>query len=62
MLNLVNAKQCTVLPHITTSVFINDDERGLHGDYEKWLEGLAPTRPSVNTSTTAPARITPTRI
>jgi thiamine phosphate synthase YjbQ (UPF0047 family) len=28
--------------HITASVFINDDERGLHADYEKWLEGLAP--------------------
>jgi len=24
--------------HITASVFINDDERGLHADYEKWLE------------------------
>lgn len=28
--------------HITASVFINDDETGLHADYEKWLEGLAP--------------------
>ncbi|HTI49488.1 MAG TPA: secondary thiamine-phosphate synthase enzyme YjbQ [Planctomycetaceae bacterium] len=28
--------------HITASVFINDDEPGLHGDYAKWLEGLAP--------------------
>jgi secondary thiamine-phosphate synthase enzyme len=28
--------------HITASVFINDDERGLHADYKKWLEGLAP--------------------
>jgi secondary thiamine-phosphate synthase enzyme len=28
--------------HITASVFINDDERGLHADYETWLEGLAP--------------------
>lgn len=28
--------------HITASVFINDDERGLHHDYEKWLEQLAP--------------------
>ncbi len=28
--------------HITASVFINDDERGLHADYERWLEGLAP--------------------
>jgi secondary thiamine-phosphate synthase enzyme len=38
-------KQCTVLPHITASVFINDDERGLHTDYEKWLDGLAPHAP-----------------
>jgi secondary thiamine-phosphate synthase enzyme len=28
--------------HITASVFINDDERGLHEDYKKWLEKLAP--------------------
>ncbi|MFM8287560.1 MAG: secondary thiamine-phosphate synthase enzyme YjbQ [Planctomycetaceae bacterium] len=28
--------------HITASVFINDDEPGLHADYEKWLERLAP--------------------
>ena len=28
--------------HITSSVFINDDESGLHEDYKKWLEGLAP--------------------
>jgi thiamine phosphate synthase YjbQ (UPF0047 family) len=32
--------------HITASVFINDDERGLHNDYEKWLEGLAPHAPT----------------
>ena len=31
--------------HITSSVFINDDERGLHADLEKWLEGLAPHEP-----------------
>ncbi len=31
--------------HITASVFINDDESGLHQDYEKWLEGLAPHAP-----------------
>lgn len=31
--------------HITASVFINDDERGLHEDIEKWLEGLAPHEP-----------------
>ena len=31
--------------HITASVFINDDEGGLHRDFEKWLEGLAPEKP-----------------
>jgi secondary thiamine-phosphate synthase enzyme len=31
--------------HITASVFINDDESGLHHDYETWLEGLAPHEP-----------------
>ena len=31
--------------HITASVFINDDEPGLHADYEKWLEQLAPFNP-----------------
>ncbi|GJQ57518.1 MAG: YjbQ family protein [Candidatus Scalindua sp. AMX11] len=31
--------------HITASVFINDDESGLHRDYEKWLETLAPHEP-----------------
>jgi len=34
--------------HITASVFINDDERGLHGDFEKWLERLAPEKPYDN--------------
>ena len=38
-LALVNAM------HITASVFINDDERGLHKDYDKWLERLAPHAP-----------------
>ena len=38
-LALVNAM------HITASVFINDDESGLHQDFEKWLEGLAPHEP-----------------
>ena len=38
-LALVNAM------HITASVFINDDEAGLHHDYEKWLEQLAPHEP-----------------
>lgn len=32
--------------HITASVFINDDERGLHHDYEVWLEALAPHAPT----------------
>jgi secondary thiamine-phosphate synthase enzyme len=32
--------------HITASVFINDDEPGLHQDYKKWLEQLAPFNPS----------------
>jgi secondary thiamine-phosphate synthase enzyme len=31
--------------HITASVFINDDESGLHADYDKWLEKLAPHAP-----------------
>ena len=31
--------------HITASVFINDDESGLHQDFEKWLESLAPEKP-----------------
>jgi secondary thiamine-phosphate synthase enzyme len=31
--------------HITASVFINYDESGLHNDYEKWLEKLAPHEP-----------------
>ena len=37
---------CLVNPmHITASVFINDDESGLHHDYDKWLEKLAPHEP-----------------
>jgi len=31
--------------HITSSVFINDDESGLHHDFEQWLEKLAPEKP-----------------
>ena len=34
--------------HITSSVFINDDERGLHHDFGVWLEGLAPFNPDPN--------------
>jgi secondary thiamine-phosphate synthase enzyme len=37
---------CLVNPmHITASVFINDDESGLHRDFERWLEKLAPEKP-----------------
>ncbi len=37
---------CLVNPmHITASVFINDNEHGLHQDFEKWLEKLAPELP-----------------
>ena len=36
--------------HITASVFINDDESGLHSDYDKWLEKLAPHEPVVQYS------------
>ncbi|HUP91324.1 MAG TPA: secondary thiamine-phosphate synthase enzyme YjbQ [Solimonas sp.] len=32
--------------HISSSVFINDDERGLHEDFARWLEGLAPHEPT----------------
>ncbi len=31
--------------HISASVFINDDESGLHADFERWLEQLAPEKP-----------------
>ncbi len=31
--------------HITASVFVNDDDSGLHQDFETWLEGLAPEHP-----------------
>lgn len=31
--------------HITASIFINDDERGLHSDFREWLEGFAPHEP-----------------
>ena len=48
--------------HITSSVFINDDERGLHHDFgagsRSWRRST-PTR--ITTTTTAPARTTPTR-
>lgn len=39
---------CLVNPmHITASVFINDDERGLHDDYERWLEEYIPHNPKL---------------
>lgn len=47
-LNNSNIKEGFILVnamHITASVFINDDESGLHKDFEKWLEGLAPEKP-----------------
>jgi len=34
--------------HITASIFINDDERGLHQDFEEWLEKFAPHEPVSN--------------
>lgn len=55
-LALVNAM------HITASVFINDDESGLHYDYETWLEELAPMNRSVTIDTILPVRTTRTRI
>ena len=47
--------------HITASVFINDNESGLHHDYDVWLEKLAPMDLSPNTATT-PGKTTPTPI
>jgi thiamine phosphate synthase YjbQ (UPF0047 family) len=44
--------------HATASVFINDNESGLHHDYDVWLEKLAP-RHLRSIITTAPAKITP---
>jgi secondary thiamine-phosphate synthase enzyme len=43
----INEGLCLVnAMHITASVFINDNESGLHHDYEKWLEELAPHEPT----------------
>ena len=43
----VNEGLCLVnAMHITASVFINDDERGLHHDIDKWLDALAPYEPT----------------
>ena len=47
--------------HITASVFINDDESGLHHDYDRGSKSSPRTSPSPPTITTAPARTTPTR-
>lgn len=52
-LALVNAM------HITASVFINDDEPGLHHDFDVWLEKRPPMNPFLTTGTTL-ARIMPT--
>jgi secondary thiamine-phosphate synthase enzyme len=42
----VNEGLCLVnAMHITASVFVNDNESGLHADFEKWLEKLAPEKP-----------------
>src|SRR5207302_8903668 len=46
--------------HITASVFINDDESGLHHDYGVWLEKLAPHEPIKQTVTTTSASPMPT--
>ncbi len=48
--------------HITASVFINDDEHGLHQDYEKWLEGLALTNLLASIVTMTQAKTMPTHI
>ena len=48
--------------HITASVFINDDESGLHQDYERWLEKLAPHEPVSNICTTEQGKTTETPI
>jgi len=48
--------------HITASVFINDDESGLHKDFAAWLERLAPTSRRRLTDTTSPERTMATRI
>ncbi len=45
---IVCSRNCACLAgptHITASVFINDDESGLHHDYEEWLEKIAPHDP-----------------
>ena len=48
--------------HITASVFINDDERGLHHDFGKLARGAGAVQPRsrITTTTTAPAKTTPT--
>ena len=46
--------------HITASVFINDDESGLHNDYDKWLENWHRMSRSASTATTILVRTMPT--
>ncbi len=46
--------------HISASVFINDNEGGLHADFEKWLEELAPEKPHSQYLHNRTARTTPT--
>ncbi len=46
--------------HITSSVFINDDESGLHHDWEVWLEGLAPEKPTAGIGMSMRTTPTPT--
>jgi thiamine phosphate synthase YjbQ (UPF0047 family) len=48
--------------HITASVFINDDERGLHADYDEWLEGSPRMNRFLATGIAEPARTMLTRI
>ena len=47
--------------HITASVFLNDDESGLHHDYEVWLEKLAPHAPIDQAGAEADCTIAPVR-
>ena len=47
--SMVREGMCLVnAMHITASVFVNDDESGLHHDFERWLEQLAPHEPLSN--------------
>ena len=48
--------------HITASVFINDDEPGLHADYQRWLEQLAPFDASPEVYDGMPSRFSESKI